>query len=46
MTAVTTQIDILPEETMTEAETDESTETTTKPIDMQLVYGPPSAGDD
>lgn len=46
MTAVTTQIDILPEETMTEAETDESTDTTTKPIDMQLVYGPPSAVDD
>ena len=45
-TAVTTQIDILPEETTTEAVTDESTDTTTKPIDMQLVYGPPRAFDD
>ncbi|MBR6070137.1 MAG: hypothetical protein IKP78_06070 [Ruminococcus sp.] len=45
-TVVTTQIDILPEETTAETVTEVSTDTTTKPIDMQFVYGPPSAVED
>ncbi|MDO4863356.1 MAG: hypothetical protein Q4A05_04215 [Ruminococcus sp.] len=42
-TMVTTTIDILPDETTTVSE---SEETSTKPVDMQLVYGPPNAIDD
>ena len=39
---VTTKIEVLPEETM-DANAAENTETTTKAVNMQVVYGPPNA---
>jgi len=40
--AAVTEVDVLPEETTT-VTTEDSTDSTTKPVDMQLVYGPPNA---
>ena len=44
-TAAVTEVEVLPEET-TSVTAYEGSDTTTKPIDMQLVYGPPNAIDD